>query len=367
MTHSPLDILMLSEAYCTHTRRWAAGLAAAGLRVAVLSQNPAEPIEGIETLRFQVPPPSLKYPARWLGRYRKALGEILSRLAPRLVHMHFLDDWRLDRELLGPRPLVISTWGADVLTQGPPEDADLHRRKAALLQLADRVSATTRFLADATAAYGPLPREAIEVIPFGVVVEDFAAAAATADRPPTVGFLKHLEPKYGPDVLLKAFAMVLDALPAAKLVFYGDGSMRAGLARLADELGATRAVTFHGAIPYSQVPAAMAGMDVYAMPSVHASETFGVSAVEAQAAAVPVVASRLPGVTEAVQDGVTAILTPPGDATALAAALRRLLADGELLRKMGRAGRAFVAENFQWSRCVQRMMDLYRSVLEKHD
>lgn len=367
MTPAALDLLMLSEAYTTHTRRWAAALAGAGLRVAVLSQNPAEPIEGVQTLRFQVPPPSLKYPARWLGRYRKALGQTLERLAPPLVHMHFLDDWRLDRTLLGSRPLVISTWGADVLPQGPPEDAALHHRKAALLQLADRVSATTNFLADATAAYGGIGRAGIEVIPFGVVVEDFAPAPAGAPRPPTVGFLKHLEPKYGPDVLLKAFGLVFAALPAARLVFYGDGSMRTQLGQRTQDMRLAAAVSFRGAIPYSQVPRAMAGMDVYAMPSVHASETFGVSAVEAQAAAVPVVASRLPGVAEAVQDGRSAILTPPGDAAALAAALLRVLGDAELRRRMGQAGRAFVTEHFQWSRCVQRMMDLYRSVLEKHD
>lgn len=361
------DILILSEARVTHTRRWATALQQRGLRVAVLSFTPAQPLEGIPTLQFQIPPFGLKNLAGWAGRYRKALRGVLQKLRPKIVHIHFLEDWRLDRDLLGKTPLVISAWGFDVVISPSDETPDKRQRKIELLRLADRVSATTKFLADATAEYGGIARDSIRVIPFGVEVEHFTPAPPDVVRPPTVGFLKHLEPKYGPDVMLKAFGILKKRIPAARLILIGKGSMQAQLQTQAAELGIADAVEFRGAIPYAQVPAAMAEMDVYAMPSVHASETFGVSAVEAQAAGVPVVASHLPGVAEAVQDGVTAFLTPPGDADALAEALRRVLEDASLRRQMGQAGRAFVTEHFRWAHCVQQMMDLYGSVLEKHD
>ncbi len=384
MRHGHADILILSEAYCTHTRRWAAALTDRGLRVAVLSTMPAAPIEGVQTLRFEVPAPSLKYPARWLGRYQKAMSQHLDRLKPRLVHMHFLDDWRLDRPALGERPLVISTWGSDVMS--PDESPDVHHRKAGLLQLADRVTATTPLLAQATARYAGLAFASIAVIPFGVDVARFvvgragepttagwrpsqaaAPAALNADRPPTVGFLKHLRPTYGPDVLLRAFRLVLDRVTDARLLIVGEGPMRSDLEALAAELKISHAVEWCGAIGHEEVPAAYAAMDVYVMPS--RQEAFGVTALEAQAAGVPVVASDLPGVRQAVAPdaGASALLVPPEDPAALADAILRLLADRDLRQRMGLAGRQFVADHFQWSQCVDRMTALYETLLEKHD
>ena len=363
-TSRPTDILILSEARTTHARRWAGALSRRGQTVAMLSLNRGEPIEGVQTLRFTIPPISLRHPHRWVARYRSAMKQVLATLRPRLVHMHFLGDWRLDRDLLGDTPLVISAWGTDV-QPFTPEQPEVRLRKESLLRLANAVTATTPTLADLTAAYGSIRRDTIRVIPFGVDVERFEATPPPpSSAPPTVGFLKHLRPIYGPDVLIQAMRLVLHRMPEARLVMIGDGPMRPSLEAMAKQLNIAPSVKWLGAISHEQVPAALAEIDVLAMPS--RQEAFGVAALEAQAAGRPVVASNLVGIRHAVVPDQTALLTPSDDPQALADALLRLLESPELRRAMGQAGREFVSRNFQWSTCVQQMMDLY-ATLQSHE
>jgi glycosyltransferase involved in cell wall biosynthesis len=104
-------------------------------------------------------------------------------------------------------------------------------------------------------------------------------------------------------------------------------------------------------------------MDVFVMPSI--ADAFGVSAVEAQAAGVPVVFSDLPGVGEAVADGVGGVAVPPGDPAALAAAICRLLADAPLRRRLGEGGRRTVRERFDFDDSLSRMETVYRKAMRR--
>ena len=97
------------------------------------------------------------------------------------------------------------------------------------------------------------------------------------------------------------------------------------------------------------------------MPSLQ--EGLGLSAMEAQACGVPVVASRIGGLVEAVQDGVTGFLVPPRDPAALAAAIARLLCDRELARRFGDAGRQRIEEKFSVGAMVDGTLAVYRKAL----
>jgi glycosyltransferase involved in cell wall biosynthesis len=87
--------------------------------------------------------------------------------------------------------------------------------------------------------------------------------------------------------------------------------------------------------------------------------------LESMAAATPVVATRVGGTPEAIQDGVTGVLVPPGDSPALARAIHQLLADPELAARLGQAGRQLVCRRFSMDAMVQATERLYHSLLEK--
>jgi len=101
------------------------------------------------------------------------------------------------------------------------------------------------------------------------------------------------------------------------------------------------------------------------MPSVHDSETFGIAAIEAQAMGLPVVATRIGGVSEAVLDDQTGLLVPPRDPQALARAVMRLIENPELRRSMSREGRRFVAQRYDWHKNAERVEELYYDLLSR--
>ncbi|HSM02053.1 MAG TPA: glycosyltransferase, partial [Acidimicrobiia bacterium] len=129
---------------------------------------------------------------------------------------------------------------------------------------------------------------------------------------------------------------------------------RGRLERAAGDLGLRDRVDFVGAVDHDTLPELMQGFSVLLNTS--RSESFGVVLLEAGACALPVVATRVGGVSEVVDDGATGILVPVGDAAAAAAALVRLARDPDEARSMGEAGRARVAEHFRWSECVDAML-----------
>jgi glycosyltransferase involved in cell wall biosynthesis len=103
---------------------------------------------------------------------------------------------------------------------------------------------------------------------------------------------------------------------------------------------------------------------VFACPSVY--EPFGLINLEAMACETPVIATRVGGIPEVVVDDETGWLVPPGDAAALAAAVRRLLDDSDRAARFGRAGRLRVETQFSWERIAERTLGVYREAIAAH-
>lgn len=128
-------------------------------------------------------------------------------------------------------------------------------------------------------------------------------------------------------------------------------------------LAAGLPVRFLGDVPRDQLPSVYWAADVFVCPSVY-QEPFGMVNVEAAAAGLPVVASAAGGIPEALADGETGYLVPPGDAEALASVLARLVADAELRRQLGRRGQAF-ARRLTWQSRNSAVMAIYDDILRR--
>lgn len=155
-----------------------------------------------------------------------------------------------------------------------------------------------------------------------------------------VAFVGRLDPVKGALLLIEAMATVLKFHPDATLTLAGDGPARAGAEARAKQLGIDRAVRFAGFMTQTQVADLLAASDMLVLPSF--AEGLPVVYMEALASRIPVVASRVAGVPELVEDGVTGYTIPPGDVDSLADRMIRLMDNPEKARAMGEAGRQAV-------------------------
>jgi glycosyltransferase involved in cell wall biosynthesis len=144
-------------------------------------------------------------------------------------------------------------------------------------------------------------------------------------------------------------------LPDVRLVLAGEGPDRGALASHARELGVADRVVFLGL--RHDVPTLLATCDVAVLPSLY--EGLPVAPLEAMAAGCPVVATRIGGTDEAIDDGRTGLLVPPEDSNALARGINRVLSDAELAGRLARAGRADVEKRYSVRQLVARNVRLY--------
>jgi glycosyltransferase involved in cell wall biosynthesis len=174
---------------------------------------------------------------------------------------------------------------------------------------------------------------------------------------PVIGAVGRLEHQKGFDVLVRAMADV----DGASLVLVGDGSERARLEDLARRVGVADrfVVTGWQDDPRGYLPS----FDVFAFPS--RFEGFPLAVLEALLARSAVVAADVGSTAEAVIDGDTGLLVPPEDPAALATAIRRLLEDGELRRRLGENGRRLVLERFTADHMTRSFESLYDELLSR--
>ncbi|MGH7516844.1 MAG: glycosyltransferase [Gemmatimonadales bacterium] len=226
-----------------------------------------------------------------------------------------------------------------------------------------RYLTVSRHVRDRLAAIG-LPERKLRVVPNGIDPAPFTqpadpmlrtGLAGSPDRP-VVFTAARLSSQKALDVLLSAAALV----PEAVFVIAGEGPERAALEARAAALGITERVRLLGA--RHDVAELLAACDLFVLPSL--VEGLPLSVLEAMAAAKPVVATRIGGTDEAVVDGKTGILVPPGDPGALAAAIHTFLADPERARRSGEAGRDRVRARFTARAMVDGVTAAYEELLD---
>ena len=359
------------ESYAQALCEWTA---AAGRDVAALvHQRPGvwrttrETVNGIDVRRVACIAAPVYTPLS--PTYPFELSHALADFAPDLLHLHLPNPscFALLASARARRVPWIVHWHSDI----PPDAPDWRLRtgyrvykpfEQALLKRAAAVVATSDAYLNASAALAPWRAKA-RVIALGA--GDVALPPRRDDLWPdgdgvrwlAVGRLSHYK---GFDVLLRALADVSDA----RLVIVGEGECANELRDTATKCGVASRVRFAGSVDDATLLAAYAAADAFVLPSLNRGEAFGLVLLEAMRARLPVVASAIPGsgTGEVVADGESGLLVPPGDATALAAALARMR-DADHRARMGASGRERYEALFTLERSAQRWLQLYQDVL----
>jgi len=283
---------------------------------------------------------------------------VLRRLAPGfdVVHFHTARAHALAPLSRGRGARLVVTRRMDYVPAGGPYVRFLYNRAV------DAVIAISEGVRTALIRVG-VRAERIRVVPSGIDARALAAPPAAraavrrewglGDDEVAVVALGALEVRKGHAVLLAAAAGLASAAPRLRYVFCGEGRQAKALAGAAAALdGAVEMVGFR-----RDVAACLAAADIVALPSLQ--EGLGVAALEAMAASRPVVASRVGGLAEAVVHEETGLLVPPGDPTALAAALARLARDPDLRARLGAAGHARVLARYTATRMAEGTLACY--------
>lgn len=316
------------------------------------------PTESLE-MRRGVPDPR--------GLWR--LARLVRTWRPDVVHSHMIHANLMARvlRLVAPVPALVST--IHNTYEGGPLRMAAYRLTNGL---ADAMTIVSEAAFDRFVTEGIVPRELLRVIPNGVDTERFVGVApgerATLRESLGLGAefvwlaVGRFEAAKDYPNLLRAFAGVRRQQPQAVLLLVGRGSLQAETQALAEELGLGDGVRFLGV--RNDVPEVMSAADGYVMSS--AWEGMPMVLLEAAAAGLPIVATRVGGNHEVVRDETTGFLVPPGDAQALGLAMLRLSRLPEPERRaMGERGRDHIRSHYGLGRVAEQWENLYREVLAR--
>lgn len=290
----------------------------------------------------------------WKGTFTDVPGAVRAGLwvrgnGPEIVHLHF-----------GGRAVraICKLGGADVVVQhihGRSNELTGEIRKSLSLPWADAVIACSNAVAASVISHRP------EVIYAGIKVEPVPGSLAEYSGPLRLGVLSRLTPIKNVAAVIHAAVRLRDLGITIQVNIAGSGSSENSLRSIARELNVADRVCFLGWLEDTRE--LLSRWDLFVMPSL--DEGFPLSALEAMAAALPVLASRVGGLPEIVVDGVTGYLIPPGDIEGLVRHIAELANDRVRLAKMGAAGRRRVQEEFTEEAMASHMASFYARLLQQ--
>ena len=314
----------------------------------------------------------LKYVQRVASLHYRGEMEQLVKLFDRrradLMHIYFGHTGVHLRSFLNwwEKPSIVSFHGADVMPRDHQPEYAGHMKE--LFSHVALVLARSHSLIERLKAIG-CPAEKIRLNRTGIPLTDFPLITRQTPREGAWHFVQacRLISKKGLRTALKAFTEFQRNYPKATFTIAGEGPLREELIQLAGELGVANAVFFPGFLTQEQLNALYASAHIFVHPSQltmqQDQEGIPNSMLEAMATGLPVVATFHGGIPEAVQDGVTGFLVPEQNPLALAAVMKELAQNPDLLRQMGNMAAQSVHAEFEQSSAIAKLEDCYDEAL----
>lgn len=378
-----MRLCYLADPTSTHTVKWLTYFIGQGHEVHLMGWNqPTDPaLAGVHYHHLpdvlEQPFPALVRSALWRLRlwpvvHGRQMDLLLRRIQPDIFDILMLNADQIPAALAWPGPLVVTPWGHDLLvypTHYRPWTRLFLRRA---LHRADRVLCNSGQLVQAALQLGARPdsiRRVGQVVDLARFRPDqdgtaLAEHLGLSGRPLLLS-PRQLLPDYRIDTLIRTLAELLSTFPQAQLVLLGmrdlDPDYVASLEALIERLHLREHVRFAGWFGYDDMPLLYALADV--VLSVPVSDSRPSSVFEAMACGVPVVVSDLEALAEIVREGETGLLAPGDDAQAVAAAVRRLLQDEPLRRRIVAQSLEFVRREGDYATQMARVAGYYDELL----
>ena len=402
----PLKVILLASSYprsaddtaSVFLRYLAESLYKRGLEVHVLApadrESGSETEKGVAVHRFRYFPgtwqrlaygsgilPNLKRtPLLWvqvpffLASMTYSLLRLMREIQPDILHAHWLIPQGTIAVLVKffrKIPVITTVHGGDVFAL---RGTLLGKIKRFALRRSDAWTSNTRASSDAVGDGASVPRP--QIIPMGVDIERFASGNRDRLRQGVgpdenvVLFVGRLVEKKGVDDLIQAFSLLPASMHAkTRLWIVGSGEQETALRAQGAHLGISEKITLWGKISNNELPDFYAAADLFVGPSVMATsgdtEGQGVVFLEAFAARLCVLATRIGGISEVVQDGRTGVLIDPRNPNQLADSIESLLSNQNLRSRLTTNADKRVRKHYRWMNIAMEFESLYNRILSK--
>lgn len=334
-------------------------------------------ITALRNLRIY-PPISLLRNPKYIyreNRYMLNVLKVLERFNVNLIHAHFayLEGWTgILTKMKAKKPLIVTLHGYDILTEQATNYGIRHSKRfdAMIRKVINEseavIVASKAVLNEAKKIMKNHERlhlisNGVDIVKFNPTLNGMFIRNKLGINGPVVFTLRHHEPKYGIEYLIKAAALVIKERKDAVFIIGGDGSLKKQHELLVEKLGIKDHVIFTGTIPQSQVPYYFAASDVVAVPSIQ--EAFGLIVSEAMACGKPVVGTNVGGIPDQIIDGYNGFLVKPKDHIELSEKILLCINDSKMARRMGANGRKIVEDKFNIEKRIDRIISLYKRLL----
>lgn len=291
------------------------------------------------------------------------LIKIIKTEKPDIINLHFSDSAALYVLLLKKFfniPVVVSVHGNDI--QKFPKESYVYRWLTVnLLKKADFVTACSKSLLEDTIKLESSVRSKSIPTGNGIDISEFDLKDIYKAERPYIFSFGRLEHKKGFDVLINSFKIISNKFSDYDLIIAGDGAKKDELRNLINKLSLNKQVKLMGMLPRREILSLLNGCEVFVCPS--RIEPFGIVNLEAMAAQKPVIASRVDGVPEIIEDGVNGILVESENVNQLADVISNLLINEDLRNKLSINGRKMVEEKYSWEVVGERYFDLFKKII----
>ncbi len=364
-----MKILILADPSSSHTIKWVNSLHQRGIDVFLFGLSKYDQAQYDSAIKIESFRTPNKIKSKLDGSFLKSmyliayprLKKIINNFKPDILHAHYAASYGLMGALTGFHPFVLSAWGIDILTF--PQNSIIHKKIiSSVLKKADRVLATSTYLAEETQKYTD---KNITVTPFGIDINVFKPKSVKQYNPDdeiVIGAVKALERKYGIDCLIESFSIIKKKYSdkKLKLLLIGGGSLEQHFKTMLKEFDIIDSAEITGQIPFNKVADYHNQLSIAVYVST--VESFGVSVLESMACEKPVIVSNVGGLPEVVENDVTGLIVNQNDTESLSSAIERLILNKDLREKFGKAGRERVNKGFNWNESVNTMIKIYSSI-----